>query len=84
MVVESFHIDIMPELGRLGANVKRLRLGSGFTQKQLSDRSSVATSIISKIESGTGNPSILTVLMLAKALRVDVGTLLNEQRGTDE
>lgn len=44
------------------------RKTSGFTQKELSERSGIAQSDISKLESGNANPSIRTLQRLASAM----------------
>lgn len=44
------------------------RKASGFTQKELSERSGIAQSDISKLENGNANPSIRTLQRLAAAM----------------
>lgn len=44
------------------------RLAAGMTQKQLSEKTGINQSNISKIERGTGNPSIATLERIASAL----------------
>lgn len=44
------------------------RLEAGMTQKQLSEKTGINQSNISKIERGTGNPSIATLERIASAL----------------
>ncbi len=44
------------------------RKESGLTQKQLSEKSGIAQSDISKIENGNANPSIRTLQRLALAM----------------
>jgi len=44
------------------------RKNVGLTQKQLSERTGIAQSDISKLESGDGNPSIKTLKRLAAAM----------------
>lgn len=54
-------------------NLQQLRWDRNLSQQQLSIKSGVKRSIISNIENGyTANPSVLTVLKLAKALNVKV------------
>lgn len=44
------------------------RKQSGLTQKQLSERTGIAQGDISKLESGSANPSVRTLQRLAKAM----------------
>ncbi len=44
------------------------RRQAGLTQKQLSERTGIAQSDISKLESGNGNPSLKTLQRLASGL----------------
>ena len=44
------------------------RKASGLTQKELSERTGIAQSDISKIENGNANPSINTLQRLAKGM----------------
>ena len=44
------------------------RKNVGLTQKQLSERTGIAQSDISKLESGDGNPSLKTLKRLAAAM----------------
>lgn len=44
------------------------RKEAGYTQKELSERSGIAQSDISKLENGNANPSIKTLQRLAMAL----------------
>lgn len=44
------------------------RSSEGLTQKELSERTGIAQSDISKLENGNANPSIKTLQRLAKAM----------------
>ena len=44
------------------------RKSAGLTQKQLSKRTGIAQSDISKLENGNGNPSLKTLKRLASAM----------------
>jgi len=46
------------------------RKKSGFTQKQLSERSGIAQGDISKIEKGEANPSLRTLKRLASGMNM--------------
>ena len=55
---------LQPELAIMQAMIDA-RKQSGLTQKQLSERTGIAQSDISKLETGSGNPSVRTLLRLA-------------------
>lgn len=44
------------------------RKASGLTQKQLADRTGITQADISRLESGTGNPSLRTLQRLAAGM----------------
>ena len=62
---------------RLGAVVRRLRQGRQLTQVQLATRARVSQGYLAALESGLkNNPSLATLMRLAKALGVPVTGLL--------
>jgi len=48
------------------------RMESGFTQKQLAERTGMTQGDISKIENGNGNPSLKTLKRLAFAMNMQL------------
>ena len=58
---------LQPELAIMQAMIDA-RKQSGLTQKQLSERTGIAQSDISKMENGSANPSVRTLLRLADGL----------------
>lgn len=63
-----------PSVQSMGALVRELRESQGLTLAQLSSKAAVSSGLISQIEHGQGNPAYLTLLKLAQALSVPVGT----------
>jgi transcriptional regulator with XRE-family HTH domain len=61
----------------LGENLRRLRSGAGLSQEELSFRSSVHRTDISKIERGDSLPRTDTLLKLAGGLGVEPRELLD-------
>lgn len=59
--------ELEPEFAIIQALIDA-RKASGFTQKELSERSGIAQSDISKLENGNANPSIRTLQRLAAAM----------------
>jgi len=56
-----------------GETVKRLRLLSGLTQKQLANNAKVALNTVKNLESGKlKNPTLATLIKIADALGVSV------------
>lgn len=62
-------------LNGLAATVRHLRASAGLTLRQLSERCSISTATLSKIERGELSPTYEKIAALAKGLAVDVGAL---------
>ena len=63
-------------LEAFGRNVARIREQKGLTQDSLVEKADLDRTYLSGIERGVRNPSIKTVLRIAKALEVSVGKLV--------
>ena len=61
----------------LGRNVKELRLSSNMSQTDLAVKAKVRQPLISKMESGKGNPTLDSIVKIARALGVTVIELLD-------
>ena len=61
-----------------GAALRRLRLGAGMTQEQLGLESGVQRNFISLIELGQNQPTIGTIVKLARALGMKASELVAE------
>ena len=59
-------------LENIGPKVKDLRNRRGMGQVELAKAAGVGQPLISRIENGTANPSLRTLIRLADALGVDV------------
>ena len=59
-----------------GRSVKRRREALGLTLEALAERAGLSPNFIGTIENGRRDPSLSTVLALAKGLRVPPGELL--------
>ncbi len=61
--------------GRLGVRVKDLRKERGFTLDELAGRSGVSRAMISKLERGEKNPTLVIAARLAEGLGVSLSRL---------
>jgi transcriptional regulator with XRE-family HTH domain len=61
--------------GRLGARVKDLRRERGLTLEELASRSGVSRAMISKLERGEKNPTLVIAARLAEGLGVSLSRL---------
>ena len=61
---------------RIGFNLLKQRRLKGWTQEQLSERSGVSRSRISKMENGKENFNIESLLLIAQSLEIDFIELL--------
>jgi transcriptional regulator with XRE-family HTH domain len=66
--------------GRLGERVRELRRGRGLTLEEFAGRSGVSRAMISKVERGEKNPTLVVAAKLAEGL----GITLSEFVGTEE
>jgi len=67
----------MPRKSTLAQNIKRLRKQFKLSQEELAKKAGITYSTLIKIESGKNdNPTIKTLLKIAKALNVKIDDLL--------
>ncbi len=64
----------------IARHVRAMRSARGWSIGALATRAGLSKTIVAKIESGDGNPSIETLLRLADALEITLGTLLGADR----
>lgn len=62
-------------LRALGLNLRKLREAKALTQERLGERAELDPTYISGIERGVRNPSVLSLVRVAKALKVSVSDL---------
>lgn len=62
--------------GIVGGNVRRLRQTAGLTQEQLAFEARIDLTYVGGIERGRRNPSLLVMVRIAEALKVDPNSLL--------
>lgn len=67
-------------LTRLGAEVRRRRVDADLTVQQLADRAGLSRRMLTQIELGQANPSLVTVDKIAQALGTDFVALTREDR----
>jgi len=58
---------------RIGIRVKEVRKGYELSLKKLADDTGLSISLISRVENGLAMPSIPTLQIIAKSLKVDIG-----------
>lgn len=74
---ESDHeAQLQEALGRLAANARRLRQERKLSQEQLAEAVGCAVTFVQRLERGRANTTVSLLVSLARALGVDVGTLL--------
>lgn len=61
-----------------GRNVRQARKDRGWTQEQLAFEAGVKRAYLSEVENGQRNVSLDVVEKLAKALAIDVSTLVSD------
>jgi transcriptional regulator with XRE-family HTH domain len=66
---------------RIGNRLMQVRKKSGLTQKRLAEETDLSPALLSRIENGLTVPSIPTLEMISKALKVEIGYFFKEQKG---
>ena len=67
----------MKELKQLGDKIKQIRSSKKIPRERFSIETELARSYIYRIEEGTGNPSIKSLLRISKELGVKVKDLID-------
>ena len=62
-----------------GSQVRSLRQQAGISQADLALRSGIFRTHLSRIECGTGNPTLAAIVALAQALNVEPRALLDSR-----
>ena len=60
----------------VGSKVRALRVNAALSQEVLSDRCGIFRTYLSRIESGSANPTLVVLVALAHSLNVDPHVLL--------
>lgn len=63
-------------LKKIAENLRKARLGAGFTQLELAKKSGLSTNYISRIERADVSPTVETLEKLAKALKLNSSDIL--------
>ncbi len=61
----------------VGSRVRALRLNAALSQEVLSERCGIFRTYLSRIESGSANPTLVVLVALAQSLEVDPYVLLS-------
>jgi|GEM_PF-2946463 len=72
------HKEFKPTLEELGKRIYQLRVLKNLTTKQMAPMISLTPEAYRNIEKGESDPSITTVLLICKALKVDFVELIRE------
>ena len=67
----------MDPTAQFAQNLRRLRMEAGFTQEALSDATKIDPGEISRLERGTRDPQLRTIVRIARGLHVPVTDLLS-------
>jgi transcriptional regulator with XRE-family HTH domain len=76
-------VAALPDRERVGGRLRAIRKEHGLTLKDLSDRSGVALSTLSKIELGQISVSYEKFAAVARALDVDIATLFDPRASAE-
>ena len=68
---------------KIGTRVRRWRSINNMTQKELGELIHVSPSSISRLESGEEMVGVFTIMDIAEALNISVGSLLEDEKECD-
>jgi transcriptional regulator with XRE-family HTH domain len=74
----------MRAIQRFGKQIQRLRTSRGLTQEQLAVTAGLSRTFLARLELGQHDPSLSTLVRVAKALRVSVTELLGESASASQ
>ena len=82
---ETRGLDVVEEVssGRLGGRVRALRRERGLTLEVLAGRSGVSRAMISKLERGEKNPTLVVAAKLAEGLGVSLSQLVGVEERSE-
>jgi transcriptional regulator with XRE-family HTH domain len=63
----------------VGSRVRALRLNADLSQEVLSERCGIFRTYLSRIESGSANPTLVVLVALAHSLNVEPYVLLSQE-----
>ena len=66
----------LPVAAAFGARVRKLREEQGWSQMSFADEAGMHFTMISSVERGERNVSLVTIVRLAQGLKVDPGILV--------
>lgn len=64
---------------RVGESLKTYRKQKGFTQVELAKRAGISRSYLADVEAGRYNPSLDTLMAVAKALNIETSLLISPE-----
>jgi len=67
----------MDDKKMIGIRLKEFRKKYGYSQEQVAERADMASNYLSRIEMGKENPTVDTLLKLARAYKVELWELVN-------
>ena len=72
------HKEFKPTLEEIGQRIYHLRILRNLTTKQMAPMISLTPEAYRNIEKGESDPSVTTVLLICKALKIDFVELVKE------
>jgi len=68
----------------IGENIRKKRDELGISQQELADNANIAKSTIQRIEKGTLNPSILTLINISETLELELSKIVLHKKQRSE
>lgn len=74
---------IVDAITKVGARIRELRIGRNLTLEALAERSGVSRAMLSKVERGEKNPTLMVTAKVAEGLDVTISQLVGIQEQRD-
>ncbi len=71
------HFSCGTYYGRIGENVRRIRMEKGLTQERLAEKTELSLTAIQKVEAGQGGIRLETLIRIAAALGISLDILMD-------
>jgi len=74
--VQKKEVIIDPICKKIGDNIKKIRKKNGLTQTRFAKKLNISQQLVSRIEKGHENPSVITLKKIASALSIQIDELI--------
>lgn len=78
--VPALDRDVLAASAAFGRRLRELRTAHGLSQEELANRTDMRSNVLGRLERGSREPRLTTILRVARGLEVQPGALLDDLR----